>query len=321
MKLSMFASLVRKRRLWAFALGCTFLNFADAPAAFRDSDNAVTPIYAFEFLTFKSAHPEKTFLEVFCQIPTDNLQFVKFKDGFFASYRLAITLRDSSGAETEGESFIDSVRVKTFRDIDRVRPIRLVRFSFLVTPGKYQARVVLRDLETLRHLTFAKEVEIADYERTDLCLSALQIATSITPSNERGILVKNGQKIFPNIPRIVGSGLDVLQVYSEIYHLQCSNGRLSKGFKALYTILNEKGERVKSLERRNQKPGNASFLTAAIPIEDLESGRYRLVLRVEDLDTATATEKSTNFLVIKPGMDAGFYSKLLVKAYGEDVRF
>jgi len=94
---------------------------------------------AVKFLTSRSGYREKTFLEIFCQIPTNNLQFVKFKDGFYASYKLSITLHDSSEYQVEELSIIDSVKVKTFKDIDRPRPPQLIHFGSLVEPGLYSS--------------------------------------------------------------------------------------------------------------------------------------------------------------------------------------
>jgi len=71
--------------------------------------------------------------------------------GFFASYQLIITLHDSPGNEVVRQNLIDSVKVQTFKDVDRPRVPRLIRFGFLVEPGEYEARMKLTDLEAHLH--------------------------------------------------------------------------------------------------------------------------------------------------------------------------
>ena len=70
---------------------------------------------------------ENLLFEIYGQVPTDNLIFIKFKDGFFASYQLTITLHDSSGNEVVRQNLIDSVKVQTFKDMDRPGVPRLIR--------------------------------------------------------------------------------------------------------------------------------------------------------------------------------------------------
>lgn len=255
--------------------------------------------YAFEFLSFRDLDlGEKTFLEIFCQIPTDNLIFIKFKDGFFASYELAISLHGDLGNEVARQSFIDSVKVKTFKDIHRPRIPKLIRFKFSVKAGQYEARMRLTDLETRKGLDFSRRIAVSDYTISDLQVSDLEIATSISISQEENVLVKNNRRIVPNVARIVGGALKVLYIYSEIYNLQYSSREPNKSFKATYLIQNERGSEIKAMERIYEKPGDTCALVAGIPVSRLESGAYKLILIVEDLDNGQRTQKNIRFLVI-----------------------
>ncbi|NIR51569.1 hypothetical protein GWO43_23590 [candidate division KSB1 bacterium] len=308
-------------RFWVLLLLCYSLNFTHATASEPSSHGATGAIFAFEFLSFKSATPEKTFLEIFCQIPTQNLQFVKYVDGFFASYRLSIALRDISDNPVASEAFVDSVKVESFDEIDLPRLPRVIRFSFLVESGDYQARVGLTDLETLQTLSFKKTLRIPNYQGLSLGLSDLQIATRITPTSDNSILVKNNQKILPNVPRIVNPGSDILHVYSEVYNLQFSHTNSNNCFRAVYRIYNEEKEQIKSLRFNKEKPGTTSFITARIPVDELPTGRYQLTLSVLDLDSRKSTKKTTNFTVIKPGEVSKTDSELLSENSGDEPSF
>lgn len=260
------------------------------------------PVYAFDFLSFKYEESGKSLLEIFGQVPTRNLIFIKFEDGFFASYQLTITLHDSSGNDVGRQNLIDSVKVQTFKDIDRPRAPRLIRFGFLIEPGEYEARMKLTDLETLKALNFQSRIKVSDYEKSGLELSDLQIATSISAANHQSVLIKNDMEIVPNILRIVRSELPVLYVYSELYNLQYSTEEQNKEFIVSYIIENKEGKEVKSVKRRNKKLGDTCVLNAGISVADLDSGEYQLIVNVEDLDSAQKIQKSTQFFVTKPSL-------------------
>lgn len=259
-------------------------------------------LYAFDFLSFKYEESGKSLFEIFGQVPTDNLIFIKFKDGFFASYQLTITLHDSSGNEVVRQNLIDSVKVQTFKDIDRPRVPRLIRFGFLVEPGEYEARMKLTDLETLKALNFQKSIKVFDYQKPGLELSDLQIATSISAANHQSVLIKNDLEIVPNVLRIVRPELPILYVYSELYNLQYSTEEQNKEFIVSYIIENKEGKEVKSVKRRNKKPGETCILSAGISVSDLDSGEYQLIVNVEDLESVQKIQKSTQFFITKPGL-------------------
>lgn len=299
---------------FVFALSREVVSLPNDGIAKRD-------VVAFEFLTYRSSRPDKTFLEAFCQIPTNSLQFVKFEDGFFGSYRLSIALHDQSGRQVVEQSYLDSIKVQAFREIDLPRPSKIIRFTFLVEPGEYEARIELSDVETLRGVNVKKVIQVPDYSENILSLSDLQIATSIWRSNENHQLVKNGRWIVPNVPHLVTPNSNVIYVYSEIYNFQFSSERPNQESIATYIIENEKGEEIKSIQLSIKKPGTTGALSVKLPVAELETGQYQLTLKVADLDSERTVKKSTNFLVLKPGLDHTHYLALLAEAYGKNTSF
>ncbi|MFQ5637752.1 MAG: hypothetical protein ACE5IR_07115 [bacterium] len=306
------------RKLGMILLLWSILNTPGEGSPLPKKDKLVQHICAFSFLCFRPENNEKTFLEVFCQIPTTSLQLVQSKNHYLGRYQISMALYDLSENQVIGESFIDSIKVKK---VDRVRSPKLVRFSFLIVPGDYQAQMRVVDLETQRYVQINKNIHIPDFSESTLSLSDLQMAASITPSAEYNILVKNKRMIVPNIPRILGSGSNDLTLYSEIYNLHYDSEATNKDFIATYTILNEQGDEVKFEEFRYQKPGKSSFITAGISVAELTSGQYELILQVKDLDSTQIARTSTNFLIIRPNLDPKVYSELLAKAFAGSEQF
>lgn len=172
----------------------------------------------------------------------------------------------------------------------------------------------MKDLETLKVVSFKANVDVSAYNKTDLQLSDLQLATSITITDEHGALVKNKREVIPNVPGIIITGSTDLYVYSEIYNFDYNLEELNTEFTATYIIANEKGEEIKSFQRRIQKPGETCALSVRIPVANLGTGQYELILNVEDLQRGQSTQKRTNFVVLNPDSNPDVYSELLDKA-------
>lgn len=269
-------------------------------AAPNDQPAKPTQTYAFEFLTFKADSAGQTFLEVFCQIPTESFQFIKTKDGFKAGYEIAITLLDANYTEAASLEHADSVMVSSYNEIFLPREPHLVRFTFLLNPGGYLAKVKITDPETLAEIRFEKKIVMPDYFESGLKLSSLQLAASISQSARESALVKNNLKIIPNVPRIFGMDFNTLYVYSEIYNLSVSEGMVSSSFNATVAIFDHSGQVVKTVTHTYPKPATQCVLSFGLPIDYLAPGNYKLAITVEDLQNGQTAIESAHFAVVKP---------------------
>ncbi|MFQ5648618.1 MAG: hypothetical protein ACE5IY_01635 [bacterium] len=285
---------MRLRRAGLTAVLVVLMGAVNTPGLPSDKNLEQYGYYA-DALSFMHSDDSLSFVELFGLIPTHDLIFVKFSGGFSASYRLAVKVIDSSGIVVATQALVDSVKVRTFKDIDKPRPARLSRFSFVLDPGGYVAHFTLTDLETRKDLMFQKEIEVRDFTRSVLQMSDVQIAASISTSDARNAFVKNQRLIVPNVPRVV---LNAIYVYTEIYHLPYEG---SGEFEATYLIQTEAGKTVKSIAYRRPKPDSTVALSLRIPIMELDSGHYVLVLQVQDLDGAQTVEHSTTFRIVDAG--------------------
>ena len=234
-------------------------------------------------------------MEIFCQIPIQNLQFLKTADGYRASYEIAIALFDRNDVQSAGLTFVDSVNVQHYEDIFRLDwPPHLVRFTFLLEPGEYQANVHVLDMATRAYFRFEKHLTIPDYFGDGLKISDLQLAVAISRTDQESELVKNNLKIIPNVPHIFGTDSRILYVYSELYNLDFPDQLCNSRFNAIFTIVDKNGRAIKSYNIAHEKPASSCALSYAISLEDLQAGPYRLTLQVEDSTNSRMAFQSTN---------------------------
>jgi hypothetical protein len=253
-----------------------------------------------DVLTYdRPEHPGKTFVEVFVGFPLPQLKFANAGSTYRARYQLAVSFQNEKKEVIQTAMFVDSIDAESLVENPSLN-LQQLRYPFYVNPGSYSMECKLTDLNTASGYHFSVNATIPDYNVPSLKVSDLQVSHSMTRSQEASSLVKNNWRVEPNVLRTFSAEDQHLNIYAEVYHLDFRQDRANRGFIAVYFIQDENGRDVFSTEQVNQKPGAASVITARLPIDELESGAYKLILKVRDLDTGDRVEKSTSFWISNP---------------------
>ncbi len=281
---------------WASISLLLFTNFASSDSAL--ANDLETNPYCIEFLHY-AQEPGKTFVEVFVTVPVHRLQFTPANLVYRARYDFTVSFLDEISETIQMSSYIDSVDAQASAAALNVNPPWL-RYSFVIQPGEYRVEFKLTDRNSSAGSLFYQTISVPDFGGNDLKISDLQLSKSMARSDESSVLVKNNWKILPNISHEFKAEDKHLNVYAEVYNLNFRLDRVNRGFISSYFIRDERDCDVVSIEEIHQKPAAASVLTARLPIHELKSGMYKLVLRVRDLDRAQVVEKSTTFRMVNP---------------------
>ena len=254
----------------------------------------------FEFLTFRGNDGEQTYLEVFCQIPKEQLSYAKTGRGFQGDYTLSLTVYNSFDRDVEWATHRDSVVASTRSQVLELNPV-VVHIPLFLAPGEYKIMIQFTDLNSLAMVKFLKNIYIPDYRDQELHLSSLQLASKISPASMPSRLVKNGVKIVPIVHHIFREQLHKVFVYFEVYNLYFRAKEPKQSFRVDYTILDLLGTEIKSIGFLREKLSSSTFVGLAIPFTGLSHGTYRLEIKIKDLHSLKETEKSAYFSLVKPG--------------------
>ena len=280
------------------------LIFISSPVFSQNITHMARDSYFFDFLTFKAFNGDKTFLEVFCKIPFKSLKFTQTPSGLIAYYNLELTLFNDKNKLVETASYTDSVKVDSYKEAKSLSTYsEIIRFTFIIEPDDYKAHMTITDNHSPAFKGFRRNLHIPNYTEKGLQASDIQMATSITTTSQQTILVKNGREIIPNVGHIYGVDSKVLYVYSELYNLHHKKKSNFNEFLATFTIIDQNGHEVKKIQHKQNKPGKTCAFSLGIPVGDLESGQYQLVMDVIDLDNSKTVTKVTNFHIIKDGAE------------------
>lgn len=277
-----------------------FLLLAHETGARPNSNGVNLNSYYVDVLAYNRAeHSGKTFVEVFVGFPLQQLKFASSGSSFRARYQLAVSFQNEKREIIQTAMFVDSIDAEALVSNPSLN-LQQLRYPFYINPGDYSMECKLTDLNTASGYHFSVNATVPDYNGPALTISDLQLSHSMTRSHEASSLVKNNWKVEPNVLRTFAAEDQHLNIYAEAYNLDFRRDRVNRGFIAAYFIQDENGRDVFSTEQVNQKSGSASVITARLPIRDLESGQYKLILKVRDLDTGERGEKSTNFWISNP---------------------
>ncbi len=278
---------------------CIFFGLVTPIKASEDRPSLNPEAFYFEFLTFRGNDAEKTYLEVFCQIPKEQLSYANTANGFQGNYTLSLTVYNLFDQGIDWATHRDSVVVSALGQVKDVKP-QAIHFLLQLVPGEYTIRIRLVDNNSKAKAQFQKDVYVPDYRDQELHLSSLQLASNISPAQKPSRLVKNNVEVVPVVHHMFRQQLQKLFLYFEVYNLDFAASESKSRFKVDYTILDLFGAEIKSRGFLREKLAPSSFVGLAIPFSGLAAGTYQLRVKISDLDTANEVERGVYFSVVKP---------------------
>lgn len=174
--------------------------------------NAISnaPLFYIDAADYLSKVPNKTRLDVFIEVPYASIQFIKKGDVFQAGYSVTLTFYDK---EKKGILF-ERIWKETIKESEFTRTLSRTNYnisyrSFDLNPGSYLVRCILEDSDSRR--ASSKEFPVrVDVIKDTLGFSDIMLITEI-------IKEESGERILPNISKIVTNKNSSLPFYFDIY--------------------------------------------------------------------------------------------------------
>ncbi len=258
------------------------------------------PRYIVDYSFFKGGKDKTAFIEIYLQINYNDLQFIKNKKHFLASYLIEIHIQDEQSNVVKTYNNRDSFEVNTFPETESTDANRVLQINFSLTAGQYTLNTKITDEETRRSSMVRVSFLAPDYFTSDLAISGIQLSRKIEASDEQGPFIKNNQFIEPNVSRIFLSGQENIFVYFEIYNLASNEAPNSDHYKVKYTLFSDKKKKLYESVSSHVKPGSSSAHTIKFPSAGFSTGTYLIAIQIEDLYNGQTTQTSRTFQVWVP---------------------
>ncbi|MFZ1323081.1 MAG: GWxTD domain-containing protein [Ignavibacteria bacterium] len=189
--------------------------------AFKDSysqlSNKVIEIdsrdfFYFDPLVFYSKDEGKARLDVYLEIPLENLQFKKnyTTKNYDASITYNIKITNSFNEIVSNENITDLVSTSKAEQKNLESSSKYIVKEFYLNPGNYNLEITITDINTKKEKTEKGSVEITDFVQKDISASNIMLVSNVKEENGKKVIT-------PLIARNIGN-LKSIYLFFEVYN-------------------------------------------------------------------------------------------------------
>lgn len=229
----------------------------------------------------------QAYVELYTGVEAASMRFLPRSDGPGFWARLEFELEVLKSAE---RVLHDQWRLQV--PIDSLGQVRAGQqvidvYRFLLPPGAYQLRLLVRDESDPvdRRQLLERDLLVPDFARPMPRISGITLASRVERSEEaQNRFYRNGLLIYPNASALFGSTLNTMYYYVELYHLDRTPALSSGQYEALVYLSEANTDRpLEAYTRRLTRPVKPiDVLVGGFDVGGLPTGAY--VLRVLALD-------------------------------------
>lgn len=244
---------------------------------------------------------EGPYTETYLKVFGGSAEFVEISNGNFqASLEVTILFKQDDKIIDFRKYNLLSEEIKDTSDIT-TNFIDQQRIS--LPYGNYQLELILKDNNTeIDPLEHAEMISL-EFDDQQFRFSEFQFIDKYSKTEEQNILSKSGWDLIPLVGDFFDKETENLTFYSELYNI---DKKIGPGEDFLFRYYLEAFETTISLSDFNrfqrQKAGPVNVLLATIPISDLPSGNYNLVVEARDRNNEELLVNKIFFQRFNPGI-------------------
>ncbi len=163
-----------------------------------------------DVLSYASPDSGKSKMELYLQVPYEEVTFVRQGDEFVGSFDITVTVSTAEGEPVWNRQQTVEIRTKEFAQTTSNRLYSLRQLSFDMRPGPFDLRVEVRDQESRKATTLRRKILVSDFSEGSVSLSDVMLVNRLTTSGDR-------RNIVPNISGFVGDEAEGFFIFFEMY--------------------------------------------------------------------------------------------------------
>ena len=236
--------------------------------------------YYEDFLNFAGA--KKTRLDIFIQVPFQEIQFVKAENGYEGGYSVIVSVYEEDKTTLVQEKlWNENINIKSSNDLSSGVNYNLSYRSFELSPAKYFIKTVVTDKDSRQEFPSLKYFVVKDFTHKP-SMSDLMVVSSKT-------VVNGNNKIVPNVSSNIinsGKGIDIFyEIYSD-----------SADTKELEYVITDDNKKVVYLDTKEQglKAGKTQVFYTFTD-STLSLGPYNLSVYLKDANGDSVLESTKKF--------------------------
>jgi len=192
------------------------------------------PKFYFDALSFASDQAGLSRVDLYTEVPSENLHFTKEGGLFLAAYEVTVGIYDSAETLVNEKWWDEKIETRDYEATVTPSASRLSQKSFLLAPGKYAITVQIKDKETNKSTRIKRKIEVKNYSGVPFSISDIMLISHLDSSAEQKV-------VYPNITGNVGSLREGFHIFFEAY-----NPLMAESARVWVTIKDLSGEKVQS---------------------------------------------------------------------------
>jgi hypothetical protein len=220
-------------------------------------------------------------------VPGSEIPFTRSSDKDKATLDILGLVTDE--AKRPVDQMRDTVKVAVSSSTEVRRKNVQYDSGFVLPPGKYHLKFVLRENQTGRIGSFETDVAIPDLKSAPLKMSTVLVSNQVAPANKRkseSPLVRDGSELIPSVTHVFSSGQH-LYLYYEVYE-PAGKAKGNSGTKILTSVAFFSGKTkayetpLVETDKINAPDRQAAVFQLDVPLTQLKPGFYTCQVNVID---------------------------------------
>jgi GWxTD domain-containing protein len=195
---------------WSIVVIIAALIFA--PNVYSQFSDTARPLFNFDALNFYSPDSTHTRLDLYIEVPFNNLEFKRIKTGaddYSADFEVTVDIKDASGALLMDKVYKEELTTKHPETKYLEQRSKIIIKNYFLQPGKYKLLVSFYEPGTKRTSEQERDITIHNFLSDPLTISDVMIVSKIEEQGDR-------KAITPDVSRNV-SAIDTAYLFFFVY--------------------------------------------------------------------------------------------------------
>lgn len=174
-------------------------------------------IFFIDYAAFREETGEKFRFELYYEILTHALSFVKEGEKFKASYEIQVVISNKINKQVSGTSLEEDYVVDTYEETRSPLDYLINQLNLSLYSGRYKLRVKLIDQNSGAALELEEDVKIPSRIQKKVVLSDIEFIRRLSDSTGDSRFDKLGKTVIPSVSRSYGDTEPMLMFFFEAY--------------------------------------------------------------------------------------------------------
>jgi GWxTD domain-containing protein len=190
------------------------------------------PQFYFDALSFASDQPGLSRLDVYLEVPYEQLHFANIGQLFTSSYEITMSFYDKDNKLVDEKWWKKTVETGNYNESISAKQSDMTQRSFMLPPKQYTLVIQISDSDTKKMFRRKRDITVKNFASHSFSASDVMIARRVSEEN-------NNKVVYPNVSGNVGDSQQGTTIFFEAYNRMAADSAI-----VYVNILNKRNDIV-----------------------------------------------------------------------------